>query len=135
MHNRLLTTAERKQRHLVDHDVYQRCSNGVETVLHALRDCDFSMSIWCSLVHPSNWSVFFTLPLDTWLVLNLINSLIINTSVDWPVLFGGMATYFTVLSATLIILFLQLLLKRRVFWRWIFVCMQTGAQLVHMVKA
>ncbi|EEF40221.1 hypothetical protein RCOM_0694440 [Ricinus communis] len=63
--SRLLTTAERKQRHLVDHDVYQRCSNGVETVLHALRDCDFSMSIWCSLVHPSNWSVFFTLPLDT----------------------------------------------------------------------
>ncbi|CAN1186902.1 Putative ribonuclease H protein At1g65750 [Linum perenne] len=46
VHNRLLTNAERKRRHLCSDDVCTRCRVGAEDALHVLRDCSFARNIW-----------------------------------------------------------------------------------------
>lgn len=51
-------------------DTYSICQEGVQTVMHALRDCSWVRSIWRQLaVLPSNQD-FWRLELQDWLVYN-----------------------------------------------------------------
>ena len=46
------------------------CSNGAESILHALRDCQHVRSVWTQLGVAGNDRGFFSCDLHAWLSLN-----------------------------------------------------------------
>ncbi|CAN1137716.1 Putative ribonuclease H protein At1g65750 [Linum perenne] len=66
-HNRILTNAERRRRHLSATDTCDRCNMGSEDVLHVLRDCNFAVKIWRGILPHSQLQSFFSGSLHDWL--------------------------------------------------------------------
>ncbi|MBA0809538.1 hypothetical protein Gohar_025183, partial [Gossypium harknessii] len=44
-----------------------------ESEIHAIKDCSFSQAVWNSIVPPQEQVLFFSLPLDEWIMWNLQN--------------------------------------------------------------
>ncbi|XP_050207419.1 uncharacterized protein LOC126656837 [Mercurialis annua] len=47
------------------------CKAVNEDILHALRDCFFAKQFWCKVVNVNKQNFFFSLPLNSWINLNL----------------------------------------------------------------
>ncbi|CAN1797288.1 Putative ribonuclease H protein At1g65750 [Linum perenne] len=73
-HDRLLTNAERKRRHLCAFDTCSRCSIAPEETIHVLRDCKFARDLWVSLIPPDKHHSFFAGSLQDWLCRELQSS-------------------------------------------------------------
>ncbi|KAK9042674.1 hypothetical protein V6N11_017740 [Hibiscus sabdariffa] len=69
--DRLLTNRERVCRHLASSPGCTLCNGGDESVLHALRDCPFTVSIWSRVVKPSELSRVLSLLFADWFNSNL----------------------------------------------------------------
>ena len=50
---------------------YERCSSGVEDLLHCLRDCRSSKAVWESILPPHKSHLFFIVDCNRWLLMNL----------------------------------------------------------------
>ncbi|CAN1131440.1 Putative ribonuclease H protein At1g65750 [Linum perenne] len=70
-HNRILTNAERRRRHLVNVADCQRCRSGIEDTLHVVRDCQLAREVWASFIPPELTSHFFSDSLQDWLMAGL----------------------------------------------------------------
>ncbi|CAN1825871.1 Putative ribonuclease H protein At1g65750, partial [Linum perenne] len=66
-HDRILTNAERRRRHLTDIDDCQRCRGGTEDTLHVIRDCKVAKEVWTIFTPPDLASEFFSDSLQVWL--------------------------------------------------------------------
>ncbi|CAN1165565.1 Putative ribonuclease H protein At1g65750 [Linum perenne] len=73
-HNRLLTNAERRRRHLCATESCSRCSSASEDAIHVLRDCKFARDLWLSLIPTANLQSFFAGTLQDWLCRELQNA-------------------------------------------------------------
>ena len=85
-HQVIMTSMERKRRHLSDNGMCQLCKNEDETILHVLRDCPAAMGLWRRLVIPRKQQRFFNQPLLEWLYENLTNEKSANGD-QWPTTF------------------------------------------------
>ncbi|CAN1809534.1 Putative ribonuclease H protein At1g65750 [Linum perenne] len=66
-HDRILSNAERRRRHMADVDDCQRCRTCTEDTLHAVRDCQVAREVWSTFVPPELASHFFSDSLQVWL--------------------------------------------------------------------
>ncbi|CAN1768663.1 Putative ribonuclease H protein At1g65750 [Linum perenne] len=66
-HDRILTNAERRRRHLTEADAYQRCRVCTEDTLHAVHDCQVAREIWSFFIPLELASHFFSDSLQVWL--------------------------------------------------------------------
>ncbi|KAK7289886.1 hypothetical protein RIF29_03905 [Crotalaria pallida] len=71
----LITNLFRRHRHLTQDDLCPICGLEVESILHALRDCDDAQCLWRSLVPCGLGSEFNNLDLEHWIIWNMKNSL------------------------------------------------------------
>lgn len=51
-HQVIMTNVERARRHISDTNVCQVCKDGIETIIHALRDCPSISGVWESCTAP-----------------------------------------------------------------------------------
>ncbi|KAF7841372.1 ribonuclease H [Senna tora] len=86
-HNKLLTTAERVRRGMMDVASCSRCGGAHEDVLHVFRNCPRARNLWMRLVRSSCWPEFFNSDLSTWLQLNLVKKLG-RLEFDWHTTFA-----------------------------------------------
>lgn len=70
-HDRLMTNLERACCGISNSDLYPRCNQAPESVMHLLRDCEASLELWEKLVSPSVWHKFASLGHSQWLDYNL----------------------------------------------------------------
>ncbi|KAF7812939.1 putative ribonuclease H-like domain, reverse transcriptase zinc-binding domain-containing protein [Senna tora] len=70
-HNVILTNEKRGKRMLTDDTSYVRCSNPIESSLHAIRDCPIVRLLWMDLVSPFLWQHFFNMDINDWINENL----------------------------------------------------------------
>ncbi|CAN1798129.1 Putative ribonuclease H protein At1g65750 [Linum perenne] len=66
-HDRILTNAERRRRHLAATDECQRCRVSTEDTLHVVRDCQVAREVWSFFIPPELISQFFSDSLQIWL--------------------------------------------------------------------
>ncbi|KAF7841242.1 putative ribonuclease H protein At1g65750 family [Senna tora] len=85
----LLTNKLRFDRGMTNNKCCPRCGREVESILHALRDCDVVRSVWKSFVKPGKWQSFFNLPLDVWVERNLFEKWGSDDSSNWSIIFRG----------------------------------------------
>ncbi|CAA0808310.1 Polynucleotidyl transferase- ribonuclease H-like superfamily protein [Striga hermonthica] len=83
---RLLTNEDRVRRHISGSDLCEECGEK-ETVLHVLRDCKCTKSLWKQLIPAGQLDDFFLLPLQQWLRRNLLMAKL-GTVLDWGSLFA-----------------------------------------------
>jgi ribonuclease HI len=81
-HDRLLTNLRRKKMGL-SHDMCLFCGNVVESTLHVLRDCPLAMTIWGQVVPLEDKGMFFMSTLETWMSINLNNSVNWSCNIEW----------------------------------------------------
>ncbi|CAN1152790.1 Putative ribonuclease H protein At1g65750 [Linum perenne] len=67
-HDRLLTNAERRRRHMTEEDNCHRCTNVSETSLNILRDCNLARSVWLALLPPDIVADFFSGTVHEWII-------------------------------------------------------------------
>ncbi|KAG7559744.1 Ribonuclease H-like superfamily [Arabidopsis thaliana x Arabidopsis arenosa] len=67
----VMTNEERFRRHLCDTEICQICKNGVESIIHVLRDCPAMAGIWIRIVPLRRRHEFFSMSLIEWLYVNL----------------------------------------------------------------
>ncbi|CAN1173743.1 Putative ribonuclease H protein At1g65750 [Linum perenne] len=72
-HDRILTNAERRRRHLTDVAACQRCRAGIEDTLHVVRDCKLAREVWPLFIPPDLASHFFSDSLQVWLKTGLLH--------------------------------------------------------------
>ncbi|KAF7845007.1 putative ribonuclease H protein At1g65750 family [Senna tora] len=87
-HDKLLTNSHRKARNISSDDICPRCASSGETILHVLRDCHGSHSLWTRLLSPSTWRVFFSLNLVDWIQWNHAHHANGTLGLDWKILFA-----------------------------------------------
>ncbi|CAN1729274.1 Putative ribonuclease H protein At1g65750 [Linum perenne] len=80
-HNRLLTNAERRRRHMTSCEFCRHCPNVSETSIHVLRDCHLARSVWLALLPPGLAADFFTGDIQDWISKGIQNS-------DFSLIFG-----------------------------------------------
>uniref|UniRef100_A0A803MTA4 RNase H type-1 domain-containing protein n=1 Tax=Chenopodium quinoa TaxID=63459 RepID=A0A803MTA4_CHEQI len=87
-HNRMLCNANKKFRHLTNDPRCKRCElNSDETLLHLLRDCPATKSIWASIGSTTLYSSFFTGNFSAWLIRNLKGGELIHSE-KWQTCFA-----------------------------------------------
>ncbi|KAF7834640.1 putative ribonuclease H protein At1g65750 family [Senna tora] len=59
------------------------CVNQEEDVLHVMRDCQYAVRVWSSLVNPSALAVFFHTDLKGWINFNLSKDIGRNVELNW----------------------------------------------------
>ncbi|XVE95562.1 hypothetical protein REPUB_Repub02eG0108700 [Reevesia pubescens] len=64
-----------------------RCSADKEDILHALRDCHSSKTIWCQLLPAESYRSFFNMSLHDWVLANIRNTSV-SHGIPWAVLFA-----------------------------------------------
>lgn len=57
---KLLTNVQRCHKHLIDYDICSSCSSSSESILHAARDCCYSLEVWKALRADYFMPNFFT---------------------------------------------------------------------------
>ncbi|CAN1162877.1 Putative ribonuclease H protein At1g65750, partial [Linum perenne] len=73
VHDRILTNAERRRRHMTDSDDCQICRGRTEDTLHVIRDCKLAREVWSSFIPPELASQFFSDSLQVWLQKGLLH--------------------------------------------------------------
>ncbi|CAN1795223.1 Putative ribonuclease H protein At1g65750 [Linum perenne] len=73
-HKRILTNAERFQRHMGNSGLCPCCSNEEESILHTLRDCCRAKDVWNRLIPRRDQAAFFSSDFDEWWRRSLENS-------------------------------------------------------------
>ncbi|KAK9001422.1 hypothetical protein V6N11_083206 [Hibiscus sabdariffa] len=71
LHQRLMTNVERVRRGLSSDPSCPSCGCCYESILHILRDCPPTRCFWQPIIPCSDHMVFFSSPLEHWLVFNL----------------------------------------------------------------
>ncbi|CAN1725728.1 Putative ribonuclease H protein At1g65750 [Linum perenne] len=66
-HDRILTNAERRRRHMAAVDDCQRCRSYTEDTLHVIRDCQVAREVWTTLLPSELGPHFFSDSLQVWL--------------------------------------------------------------------
>lgn len=87
-HGRLFTNEERMTCGMTADSSCARCSDGPESVMHILRDCEQVFDFWKAVVHPDHISRFFSLGFHSWLEWNLTTSGIGCIDSNWSIYFG-----------------------------------------------
>ena len=87
-HDRLKTGYGLARRHLDIDPLCGRCHAEVESSLHAIWDCAYSIGIWRKLVPVPRQHDFFSYPLRQWIMTNLRRRPCDMGSLFWPVMFG-----------------------------------------------
>ncbi|KAK8580210.1 hypothetical protein V6N12_070494 [Hibiscus sabdariffa] len=65
------------------------CNGGGESIVHALRDCPFAVSVQRRVVHPSKLSLFMSMPFLDWFTTNLrVKGRFTVASNSWEYLFS-----------------------------------------------
>lgn len=82
-----MTNAARQRRRISLTGECSRCMNGVEDILHALRDYEDSKRLWRSLIPPSIASSFYTSNLNEWILLNLNYKYLLDSMKNWKGIF------------------------------------------------
>ncbi|CAN1782187.1 Putative ribonuclease H protein At1g65750 [Linum perenne] len=59
-HDRILTNAEHRRRHLTDVDDCQRCRSSIEDTLRVIRDCRVAKEVWSYFIPPKLATHFFS---------------------------------------------------------------------------
>lgn len=85
LHDCIHTQELRHRWNIASSALCQRCNNGPETTLHAIRDCRFSQRLWRYIVPHRNQTVFFSSTIKDWVKSNTST----NTSSDWIGSFGA----------------------------------------------
>ncbi|KAK9031098.1 hypothetical protein V6N11_032490 [Hibiscus sabdariffa] len=84
----LLTNVERTRRHLSPSGICRLCNREDEDVLHVLRGCQRPRSVWLSLLPPSVFPMFMSLPLKEWVLANIIpHGSCSRGDPEWPIRF------------------------------------------------
>ena len=69
--------------------VCQLCREGLESILHVLRDCQIACNLWNSLSPPMPASLFFGLNITEWIRQNCWNSKTSpNSDIRWDIIFS-----------------------------------------------
>ncbi|KAE8653749.1 hypothetical protein F3Y22_tig00117056pilonHSYRG00114 [Hibiscus syriacus] len=90
--DRLLTNVNRCARNLTDDPLCQICRSANETLLHVLRDCKQTASLWQLIIRQQQLQDFFTLGTNEWLMMNLdSNRLFAGSKIPWKTLFASLA--------------------------------------------
>ncbi|KAE8732108.1 hypothetical protein F3Y22_tig00002237pilonHSYRG00293 [Hibiscus syriacus] len=90
--DRLLTNVNRCERNLTDDPLCQICVSVNETLLHVLRDCKQTASLWQLIIRQQQLQDFFTLGTNEWLMMNLdSNRLFAGSKIPWKTLFASLA--------------------------------------------
>lgn len=82
----VMTNEERFRRHLCDTKICQICKNGVESIIHVLRDCPAMAGIWIRIIPLRRKQDFFSMSLIEWLYVNLGGGGVDGES--WPTMFA-----------------------------------------------
>ncbi|MBA0682437.1 hypothetical protein Goari_024160, partial [Gossypium aridum] len=86
--NKLLTNEERTRRGITFFSFCEQCGKAMELAIHVVRYCNFTQTVWKSLVPRLNWNVFFNLHVGCWVHWNITNegNLTIGMG-EWPTFF------------------------------------------------
>ena len=87
-HDRLKTGYELARRHLDIDPLCGRCHVEVESSLHAIQDCAYSIGVWRKLVLVPRQHAFFSYPHQKWIMMNLMRRSYNMGSLYWYVMFG-----------------------------------------------
>ncbi|KAK8678981.1 hypothetical protein V6N13_144456 [Hibiscus sabdariffa] len=88
--DRLMTNAERVQRHLTSIAHCYACGASTESAHHIFRECPTAVAIWRGLIKPDKWVEFMGLNVLEWLHLNLVSpAYFVTVSDDWDLRFGA----------------------------------------------
>ncbi|CAN1127603.1 Putative ribonuclease H protein At1g65750 [Linum perenne] len=66
-HNRFLTNAERRKRHMMTEDFCRLCPHSVEGVLHVLWDCRLAKTFWEGFLPTADMASFFSGNIQDWM--------------------------------------------------------------------
>lgn len=92
LHDRLLTSSAVSRKGLCSTGVCTLCAMAEETLIHALRDCDFAMNVWWQLGAVKRDIYIFAHGVQDWLAINLKSTQMFTVdddqnSLDWNVVF------------------------------------------------
>ncbi|KAF7821450.1 ribonuclease H [Senna tora] len=86
-HDALMTTSNRKTRGYCDNDICPKCQGGIESNLHAIRDCPTIKDVWKKLVDPDKWLEFSTMNSKDWVSANLRKNCGARWGFEWDSMF------------------------------------------------
>ncbi|KAK8537620.1 hypothetical protein V6N12_043773 [Hibiscus sabdariffa] len=85
---KLMTNTERFRHSLCPQPLCPCCHDVGETVLHVLRDCRNAQAVWCLLLPPERYKLFFSSDTVEWLLSNVASHELHSTwDLPWPLLF------------------------------------------------
>ncbi|KAK9044065.1 hypothetical protein V6N11_072385 [Hibiscus sabdariffa] len=88
-HGRILTNENRCIRHLCEDPVCSICASSDESILHVLRDCRSTATLWSSIVPRQQLREFFHLEIADWILYNLNSRCLLKGSnIPWNIFFA-----------------------------------------------
>ncbi|KAK9037917.1 hypothetical protein V6N11_022816 [Hibiscus sabdariffa] len=89
LHGRILTNENRCIRHLCEDPVCSICASSDESILHVLRDCQSTATLWSSIISRQQLREFFHLEIADWILYNLNSRCLLEGSnIPWNIFFA-----------------------------------------------
>lgn len=73
---------------MTDSDLWPRCLQYLETVMHILRDCEVAIELWERIVKQDIWHRFASVGLLQWLKFNMETTDGGKEDWHWPIVFS-----------------------------------------------
>lgn len=87
LQNKLLTNEERQRQHLIDYTQCAGCLSSSESMIHVLRNCVHSATVWRELGASNVLPNFFSCQIEDWWQLNLKCGTKGDTDIQWNLIF------------------------------------------------